>query len=125
MRTPKDRQKIIAALLYCNTQKEAAARAGVSECTITRCLHDPDFIAEYEAQKKSIIKSAAEQIQRSFAPSITALRAITEDEKAGKTARVQAARALLEYGVKLAEYTDLEARITALEKEREGADNVL
>lgn len=114
----ENRHKILAALLVCNSKKEAAAYAGVCEKTLWSYLQDPDFKAEYEEAKKTLIRDASEQIQRSLEPSITALRTIATDEKAGKTARVQAARSLLEYGLKLAEYTSLEDRVAALEKER-------
>lgn len=114
-------EKILAALLYCNTRKEAAAYAGVSERTLYSYLQDPEFVKAYEGAKKELIRSASEQIQRSLEPSITALRAIAEDKTAGKTARVQAARSLLEYGIRLAEFTDLEDRVAALERAAGGA----
>lgn len=109
------REKLIASLLVCNTNREAAALAGISERTLYTYLNDPAFSAAYEAEKQRLIENAADQIQRSLEPAITALRTITEDKKAGKTARVQAARTLLEYGIRLTEYTTLEARIKALE----------
>lgn len=116
------REKILSALLVCNTRKEAAALAGVCEKTVYTYLQDPAFKEEYEERKKDLIRNASDQIQRSLEPSITALRAIAEDKTASKTARVQASRTLLEYGLKLAEYTSLDERITALEKEREQAE---
>ena len=115
----ENREKILAALMVCNTRTEAAAIAGVSERTVYSYLQDPTFQAEYETAKKELIKNASEQIQRSLEPSITALRSIVEDAHAAKTARVQAARSLLEYGIKLAEYTTLEDRVAALERERD------
>lgn len=111
-----NKEKILAALLVCNTNKEAAALVGVSERTIYNTLQDPDFREEYEAEKRNMIRNASEQIQRSLSPSIMALTSIVKDARAGKTARVQAARTLLEYGIKLAEYTSLEDRVTALEQ---------
>lgn len=114
-----NREKVLSALLICNTRKEAAALVGVSEKTIYNHLQDPAFKAEYESAKKALITQAAEQINRSLEPAITALRQIAEDKNAGKTARVQAARSLLEYGIKLAEYTSLDERITALEEAAE------
>ena len=84
----ENKEKILAALLYCNTRKEAAAYSGVSERTLYSYLQDPEFVKEYEGAKKELIRSASEQIQRSLEPSITALRAIAEDKAAGKTARV-------------------------------------
>lgn len=122
---PKEnnKEKALAALLVCNTRKEAAALAGMSEKTIYSYMQDEVFKSEYEAAKRDLINRAADQINRSLEPAITALRTIAEDKSAGKTARVQAARSLLEYGLKLAEYTTLEERITALEQAAERAAN--
>lgn len=111
-----NREKVLAALLVCNSNKEAAALTGISERTVYNFLKDPEFKKDYEDAKRGMIKAASEQIQRSLAPSIDALTAIVKDLHAGKTARVQAARTLLEYGIKLAEYTSLEERVAALER---------
>lgn len=115
-----NREKLLAALVNCNTKAEAARIAGVTTKTIYAYLRDPAFKKEYEEAKRHLILDASDQIQRSLAPSITALNEIATDPEAGKTARVQAARSILEYGIRLAEYTDHEARIKALEAAREG-----
>lgn len=110
------REKILAALLCCSTKKEAATVAGVSVRTIHTYLQDPAFAAEYAEAKKNLVRSAADQIKRSLGPAIEALHAIATDPKAGKTARVQAARTLLEFGIKLDEHTAIEDRLAALEQ---------
>ena len=115
---PKEtnREKVLAALLICNSNKEAAALTGISERTIYNFLKDPEFKRDYEDAKRGMIKAASEQIQRSLSPSILALTTIVNDHEAGKTARVQAARTLLEFGIKLSEFASLEERVTALER---------
>lgn len=109
------REKILAALLTCSTKKEAASLAGVSVRTVHTYLQDPDFAAEYMEAKKNLIRDAGDQIKRSLAPAIEALHTIATDPKAAKTARVNAARTLLEYGIKLDEHTDILDRLEALE----------
>lgn len=111
-----NREKILAALLTCSTKKEAATVAGVGVRTIYEYLRDPDFAAEYDEAKRNLIRDAAEQIKRSLGPAIDTLRAIAEDQKAGKTARVQAARTLLEYAIELDKHTTIEDRLAALEQ---------
>ena len=113
-----NREKILAALLGSSTKKEAANKAGVSVRTVFQYLEDPAFAAEYEAAKRNLIREAGDKIKQSLSPAVDVLKAIATDEKAGKTARVQAARTLLEYGIRLEEFTTLEARITALEQEK-------
>lgn len=116
------REKILAALLCCSTKKEAAALAGVSVRTIHTYLQDPDFAAEYTEAKKNLIREAGDQIKRSLRPAIEALHTIATDPKAGKTARVQAARTLLEFGIKLDEHTEILARLDALEQGKGAAE---
>lgn len=111
-----NREKILAALLTCSTKKEAATVAGVGVRTIYEYLRDPDFAAEYDEAKRNLIRDAAEQIKRSLGPAIDTLRAIAEDQRAGKTARVQAARTLLEYAIELDKHTTIEDRLAALEQ---------
>ena len=111
-----NREKILAALIKCSTKKEAAAVAGVGVRTIYEYLKDPEFSAEYEEAKRNLIRDAADQIKRSLGPAIETLRAIATDQKAAKTARVQASRTLLEYALELDRHTAIEDRLTALEQ---------
>lgn len=109
------KEKLLAALLTSNTRKEAAEKANVSERTIYTYLQDAAFAQQYQDGRNALIKEAAEQIQRSLSPAITALRHIAEDEASSKNARVQAARALLEYGIRLSEISDIYKRLDQLE----------
>lgn len=113
-----NREKILAALLACSTKKEAATVAGVGVRTIYEYLRDPDFAAEYAEAKRNLIRDASDKIKRSLGPAIDALHTIATDPKAGKTARVQAARTLIEYAIELDKHTSIEDRIAALEAGR-------
>lgn len=117
-----NREKILAALLTCSTKKEAATVAGVGVRTIYEYLKDPDFYAEYSEAKRNLIRDASDQIKRSLGPAIETLRNIAADTKAGKTARVQAARTLLEYAIELDKHTAIEDRLAALEQGREASN---
>ena len=111
-----NREKVLAALLRCNTKKEAATSAGVGVRTIYEYLRDPDFAEEYAEAKRNLIREASDQIKRSMGPAINTLRTIAEDPRAAKTARVQAARTLLEYAIELDKHTAIEDRLAALEQ---------
>lgn len=112
-------EKLIAALLKHNTQRAAAAELGITERTVRRYMTDPAFMEKLNEQKRRILEKATDEIHAALTPSIKVLRDIVENKKAPKTAQVQAARTILEYSVKLGEYTDLDARITALEAQDE------
>jgi len=115
----------MAALLTSGTRREAARKAHVSESTIYNYLQDPVFSEEYENRRKQLITDASDQIQRGLAPAISTLREIAEDVKASKNARVAAARALIEYGIRLAEITDIYKRIDRLEEQAKEGENGL
>ena len=115
MTSTSNQEKIIAALLETGNQRDAAQKAGVSVRTVQRYLTQADFITRYNEEKRKILDAANVQIQGALAPSIKALRSIVENKKAPLSTKVMAARAILEYSIRLAEYSELEARIRILE----------
>lgn len=110
-----NQDRVIAALLSSTTQQEAAEKAGVSQRTIQRYFTQADFVARYDAEKRKVLDAANVQIQGALAPAIKTLRDIVENKKAPLSTKVMAARAILEYTIRLAEYSELEARIRILE----------
>lgn len=111
----KNQERALAALLSCPTQEAAAAKAGISSRTLRNYLKDPEFAETYRKASSQLITTATLQIQRGLAPAIGTLREIAEDREASTSARIQAARGLLEYGIRLSELGDIYARIEALE----------
>ena len=69
-----------------------------------------------------MIEDAAAQAKQSLNPALSCLREIVEDVDATATARIQAARSLLEYGLRLTEITDIMKQIDELEKWKEETD---
>lgn len=116
----KNKERALAALVSCPTQEAAAEKAGISSRTLRNYMKDPEFAAEYKRMNSQLVTAATLQIQRSLAPAINTLREIAEDRAANMTARIQAARGLLEYGIRLSELGDVYARIEALEAAMNG-----
>lgn len=110
------KEKALAALLTSQTQEEAANKLGITARTIRQYLQDPEFSQKYKEASSNLITDATEQIQKSLSPAIATLRNIAEDENAVLNARVSAARGLLEYGIRLAELSELYKRIEELEE---------
>ena len=99
--------KAIAALVSEPTKKAAAEKAGISESTLRSYLADPDFQKAYKAAFADLVSDATKQAQRSLSPALKTLREIVEDAEETATARISAARSLLEYGLKLTEINDI------------------
>ena len=110
-----NKEKALAALLACPTHEAAARKAGITSRTLRTYLKDQEFAAEYQKRSSQLVSAATMQIQRSLAPAISVLQEIAEDKSANMSSRIQAARGLLEYGIRLSELGDVYARIEALE----------
>ncbi len=99
--------KALQALLTYPTKNEAAAAAGISTETMRKYLSDPEFQAEYKAAFTELVTDATRQAQQSLSPALSALRSIVEDEEETAGSRISAARSILEYGLRLTEFSDI------------------
>lgn len=99
--------KALAALLVEPTKEKAAAAAGIGVTTLKRYLAEQEFQSEYKKALSELVEDAAAQAKISLSPALTCLREIVEDGEQGATARIQAARSLLEYGLRLTEIFDI------------------
>jgi len=105
----------IVALLNQPTITLAAEDAGISETTLWRWLQREDFTKAYREARKQAVNQAIAHIQRISGEAVNTLREVMNDGKK-ETARVTAARAILELTLKAYEIEDLEERIEALEE---------
>lgn len=110
-----NKEKALAALLTQPTKAAAAEAAGIDARTLRRYLSDPEFQAAYKEAFSGLITDATRQAQQSLAPALGTLREIVEDNEQGAAVRIQAARSLLEYGLRLTEITDILRDLEAAE----------
>jgi hypothetical protein len=115
----------IAALLAQRTIAEAAQQVGIGERTLLRWLQeDSAFQAAYRTARRHVVQHAVAQVQQATSTAVATLEAIMQDSTASASARVSAAKAVLETAIKGVEVEDLEARMTALESPEPGADGM-
>ncbi len=119
-----NKEKALAALLAHATKKEAAEAAGIDPRTMRRYFDDADFQRAYKEAFGGMVEDATRQAQQSIAPALSTLREIVESEEENAQARISAARSILEYAVKLGEQLDVLDRLTALEQQIGGENNV-
>ena len=115
MLTPKMR-RAIDALLTCRTQTEAAQKAGISRQTLRKYRKNPEFEAEYNEAARGVLEDAKTQAAAGLGPAVDALIKIVIDDEAQDTARVSAAKAVLEYSLRLCDYVDIARRLEKLEQ---------
>ena len=110
------KERALEALMHNTTLTAAAAQAGLNRKTLQRYLtSDTEFIARYNEEKNKLITSATDALQKVMNPAIAALAGIVEDEEVNAAVRIQAARAVLDYALKLTETQDIIRRVEALE----------
>jgi DNA-binding MurR/RpiR family transcriptional regulator len=108
----------IAALLTCRAITDAAHQCGIGEVTLHRWLKDAGFQTAYREARRAVVQQAITQVQRATGEAVETLRNVMQDPEAPASARVSAARVVLETAVKAVELEDLEARILALETQQ-------
>lgn len=113
---PAKQQKALTALLNSSTVPEAAKACGLSEATLHRYLREDVFKSYYRRARSEIVEHAIVQLQRDCGVASRTLRAVCENTEAPASARVAAAKAILEGAVKAVELQDLVSRIDELER---------
>lgn len=87
-----------------------------------RYLDEPEFQTAYQEAVTKLLEEASVQAKQGLSPALSCLREIVEDRKTAATARIQAARSLLEYCLRLAETVDIMKQLNELEQWRDKVD---
>ncbi|MHB1701889.1 MAG: hypothetical protein ACYCSN_17515 [Acidobacteriaceae bacterium] len=106
----------IAALLTAPTIAEAAKACGAGETTLYRWLSDADFQTQFRAAKRAALEQAISRLSTISGEAVETLRSVMKDEDAPASARVTAAKAVLDTVIKAAEVEDLSVRVAELER---------
>jgi DNA-binding MurR/RpiR family transcriptional regulator len=108
-------EQAIAALLSAPTLAEAAHTAGVSEPTLWRWLQREEFQTAYRQARQVVVQQAIARLQHVAGTAVETLYSVMQDADKPASARVSAARAVLDLALKATELEDLAARVAALE----------
>jgi hypothetical protein len=111
----RKQDQAITALVTCASITEAAAQSGLAEVTLRRWLKQDDFQTAYREARRAVVQHAIVAVQRATGEAVETLRGVMHDAEAPASARVSAAKSILDTAVKAVELEDLEARIAALE----------
>jgi transposase-like protein len=117
--TPKQEQAIVS-LLSSPTLEAAAQAVGVNAVTLWRWMQEAAFRDAYQAARRDCIDTAVGLLQKASGSAVGVLIQIMADKDKPASARISAARSILEYSFKGAELLDLETRLAALEEAAEG-----
>ncbi len=114
------------ALLTCGTLTDAAKHSEVGTRTLFRYLKDPAFIEAYRQARSEQVRQTMCQVQRIGAKAAKVLEQILDDAFTKPSARVMAARTVLDLSLRAIEIEDLAVRLDRLEAglEQERHDEV-
>lgn len=113
---PANAERLLAALISEPTIKAAAKAARVSEATVYRALRNEEFSKLYRAARREVTQHCVMRLQADSAHAAKVLREIADDASAPASARVTAARAIIEQAFKGAEQTEVIERLRDLER---------
>ena len=111
----RNQERAIAALLVHPTMAKAAAPAGVGEVTLWRWMQIPEFKEQYRLARREAVSQAVGHLQGACSVAVVALTDVAQDVNCPASARVSAARTVLELALKGVELEDLAVRVEELE----------
>ena len=111
---PQREDAALAALLSEATVDEAAEKAGISAATLYRWLDDPEFRDRYRGARRQVVEHAVSVLQQAASKAVNVLVTIAEDSTAPSSARVSAAKSILDQAFRGLEVIDLAAEVDDL-----------
>jgi hypothetical protein len=109
-------EKALASLLSLGEVRAAAKDSGVGETTLWRWLKDETFAMAYREGHRKLLEAGAAALTANTSKASKVLLEVAEDKQAPASARVAAARAIIDGATKAVETLDLLPRVAELEK---------
>lgn len=116
-------ERIIAALLSCPTLEATAEQCGLSVRQLFERRQNPDFIRKLREAQDEALATTTRFLQKATGSAAATLLEIAESKVRPAQVRIAAARTILEQAAKYTETVDIQARLEALERYAEGADD--
>ena len=109
----RKQEALISALLTAPRLTDAVHQVNISEVTAWRWLKQEGFQSAYRDARRQVVQQAIVQVQQTTSEAVATLRAVMQDPKAPASAKVSAAKVILEQALRGIEIEDLEQRLTA------------
>ncbi|MFI3730541.1 replication protein [Vagococcus fluvialis] len=115
--------KLLEMMLIEPVFEEAYKKANLSKNTALKYKNAPEFKKAYRQAKRDSMENVTTQLQRSAIEAVQVLKEIMNDEETPPTARIQAARTVLDNAYKGIELEDISERLENVEAFMEGQNN--
>ena len=109
-------EQFIAALLAHPSIDAAAKSIGISNATAWRWMQDPGFAEQYREVRREAMRHTTARLQEAAREAVDCLRDVQRNGES-ESARVSAARTILEQALKAVDLEDVQGRLDALEQE--------
>jgi hypothetical protein len=111
-----NQERAIRALLTEPSVRAAAKKAKVGEASLYRWLGEPVFATAYKEARSHLLTSTLTALQSAGGMAVETLKKVMDDSAAQASARVSAAKNILEFGLKAREVLEVEERLKAIEE---------
>jgi hypothetical protein len=118
-RRPRRLDQFLAALLEHPSMESAARATGITRKTAQRWLADPIVSARFRHIRRQAVELAMARIEHAVSAAVTCLAEIQEHGES-ESARIAAARTIIETAMRSIELGDIQQRLDALERIAEG-----
>lgn len=109
-------ETLIMALLTERTISEACKKVGISETTAWRIMQEDGFQELYREARRQAVSQAISQLQQAGGAAVQTLQSVMDNSESPASARVTAAKAILDYSLKALETEDLAVRVEKIEQ---------
>jgi hypothetical protein len=110
------KDQAIISLLTAPNIEEAAKALGIGQTTLYRWLRLPEFQDELKEARRQAVNLAIGKLQQSTSKAVQVLQDVAENEEAPASARVSAAKTIIEMSLKAVELDDIIERLKRLEE---------
>lgn len=111
--------RTIDALLTEGTHEKAAQKAKVARSTVTRWLAEPEFKTAYSDARNQMIEGVLTALQAASLKAVETLTNVMDDKHAQSSAKVSAAKTVLDNLLRAREHITIEDRLRDLEQQKE------
>lgn len=108
--------ELVARVAAGERVEDVATDRGISRSAAYRALEREEVRQEIRAIRTAMVEAAADRLASEMTGAADALAAIAVDEDAPASARVSAAKAVIELGTRLRQELDVERRLEQLER---------
>jgi hypothetical protein len=108
-------EQFIAALLAHPSIEAAAKSVGIGTATAWRWMKDPKFTQEYRNVRREAMRHTTARLQEAAREAVECLREVQRTGES-ESARVSAARTILEQALKAVDLDDVQQRLDVLEQ---------